>query len=1060
MATDTERLIFLLEANTKSLEAGLARAQKTADRRMGAMESRAVQMEKRLQASFAKGGQGLANLIGGTAVTAVIAATVKGTAGLADSYTNLSNQTKLYTNTTAEAARATQMVIDQAADARVPLAELTKVFAGASRAAVQLGATSGEVEVLTEVIAKGAAIGGASQSALAGGLTQLSQALGSTKIQAEEFNSIIDGLPAVAQAAANGIDAAGGSVGKLQQIVRDGELTNSQLFRGLLSQLPAVQKLFAETTPTIAGSFEVLRTRLIEFIGGADDAANATENISKFIIGLADNVELLGDASRVFIGEMGKIAGVVVPIAAVAAAIVALNRVMVAYRTLAAVVALSNFAMGTSMTVAGVAAGGFTAAMGRLIAVSRAFMLTPIGLAITAVGIAIAIATANTLKKVEADRLAQEQSTRLKDAADSYVVAAIAEANATDKGREAARRFTEEMRAKTAGTRADTAETLKAIQATAALAKANFEAAGIRRGEAQAIIDAPVPSGGLTPNQALEIQGRKRVAQRTVTLEAGNEARALVAVARLNADVMRLRNELGQADARVAEGNAARTAGGVRATGVAVEPAKEPKGPKAKTAEQLARERETAANKLRIAEERAQRAAEDVAQFQRRTQQNALENQIELAKLRRENTDSLEDQVAVMQRADQIAKDGVPTAQETARAQAQVNTVRTLINENRAREIGLIETADDLEIKRLYGLYEQVSLAEDALAVEQKTNEYLSQGLSIVEATAKAKDRVGQLRRAESSRVQEDLANEAERLRIARLEAEGEFGKAEAAQRVFDVKSRTKELEEKRVANAAEVAEATQKELDAVRQIDRLREREADRWDDEIEILRLRGLDKEADRQERVRDAEREERRRAERDGRSYDPDTAGIALDNKDKAKLEGDVRTAWRQGVRAALDGDFRDFLSNVLSKAFDRAADNLADALFDVFKNIPTGTPTTSSGGEGSGWLAAAAKIIPFLFGGGKANGGQVKSGTSYLVGENGPEMFTAGANGVINNGRGTRGGGSGPVTIYVNAKDAVLASQLRRDMQQAVVQGVSTASAYQDRYQKIDSRYKGK
>ena len=55
---------------------------------------------------------------------------------------------------------------------------------------------------------------------------------------------------------------------------------------------------------------------------------------------------------------------------------------------------------------------------------------------------------------------------------------------------------------------------------------------------------------------------------------------------------------------------------------------------------------------------------------------------------------------------------------------------------------------------------------------------------------------------------------------------------------------------------------------------------------------------------------------------------------------------------------------------------------------------------------------------FFGGGKASGGPVKKGTSYLVGENGPELFTPDSNGnIIPNGTNKNSIGSG-LTIIVN------------------------------------------
>jgi phage-related minor tail protein len=56
---------------------------------------------------------------------------------------------------------------------------------------------------------------------------------------------------------------------------------------------------------------------------------------------------------------------------------------------------------------------------------------------------------------------------------------------------------------------------------------------------------------------------------------------------------------------------------------------------------------------------------------------------------------------------------------------------------------------------------------------------------------------------------------------------------------------------------------------------------------------------------------------------------------------------------------------------------------------------------------------------IFGGGLATGGPVTAGTSYLVGERGPELFTPSASGFI-----TPNGGSGGITqhITVDARGA--------------------------------------
>jgi hypothetical protein len=64
---------------------------------------------------------------------------------------------------------------------------------------------------------------------------------------------------------------------------------------------------------------------------------------------------------------------------------------------------------------------------------------------------------------------------------------------------------------------------------------------------------------------------------------------------------------------------------------------------------------------------------------------------------------------------------------------------------------------------------------------------------------------------------------------------------------------------------------------------------------------------------------------------------------------------------------------------------------------------------------------AGAIDSVFGGGKAAGGPVRSGTSYIVGERGPELFTPNSSGMItpNN----RLGGSAGNTININVTGAI-------------------------------------
>jgi hypothetical protein len=83
-----------------------------------------------------------------------------------------------------------------------------------------------------------------------------------------------------------------------------------------------------------------------------------------------------------------------------------------------------------------------------------------------------------------------------------------------------------------------------------------------------------------------------------------------------------------------------------------------------------------------------------------------------------------------------------------------------------------------------------------------------------------------------------------------------------------------------------------------------------------------------------------------------------------------------------------------------------DNVIDKIKD-FINLVKNNPLVQGLGD----------IIGKVFGGGKAAGGPVNAGTTYLVGERGPELFTpSGSGNIIPNHK--MGGGGGGISITVN------------------------------------------
>jgi TP901 family phage tail tape measure protein len=124
-----------------------------------------------------------------------------------------------------------------------------------------------------------------------------------------------------------------------------------------------------------------------------------------------------------------------------------------------------------------------------------------------------------------------------------------------------------------------------------------------------------------------------------------------------------------------------------------------------------------------------------------------------------------------------------------------------------------------------------------------------------------------------------------------------------------------------------------------------------------------------------------------------YATDLKSITKRSMKEAIVEGDWGKAFEDGIRgAAVAG-------------MEKAMDSLMDSLFSIF-----------SGGPGGG-----GGILSSLIDGFRASGGPVSSGKSYIVGEEGPELFTPSKSGhIIPNGAVVKEtGGSAMAPVVVNA-----------------------------------------
>ena len=214
---------------------------------------------------------------------------------LADSATVVANRINIVSDSTGEATAVMEELYDIARRTRTPIEELSAVFQKGMMASGELGVSQREVLRFVEAVGMGLAVQGSTAQTARGALIQLSQAIGTDIVRAEEFNSILEGAYPLALAAARGIDRANGSVARLRQLVIDGEISSQQFFEAIMSQYPMIAEMFDQTTPTISQAIVVFRNKLTEYISTSEEAQAISSALADAIILIADNIEPIAD---------------------------------------------------------------------------------------------------------------------------------------------------------------------------------------------------------------------------------------------------------------------------------------------------------------------------------------------------------------------------------------------------------------------------------------------------------------------------------------------------------------------------------------------------------------------------------------------------------------------------------------------------------------------------------------------------------------------------------------------------------------------------------------------
>lgn len=357
MSKNRIAVLVALEGADEGLKRALQSADRSLDELAGSARSagdKASAGVQSISAQLSRLKTELLALVGFSALTGMAKQFVE----TADAVRNLDARLKLSTKTATEFAAAKQGVVDIAKRTGASLESVGQLYTKIADAMRQLGFAQKDTLAFTEATAQAMRLSGASTAAAEAGITQLAQALSSGVLRGDEFNSIMENSPRLAQAMADGL---GVPKGALRAMAEEGKLTADVVTKAILQQSAVINKEFAALPVTVGQAMTNLRTAFTLWVGEVDASTGATTKLATALDWLAKNVGLI-------MSTLGTLAAIALP----ALANAAIPLVIAAFRALSAAMApvLAEMRALQGMTLSGgiAAVGALNTAFNGLVA--------------------------------------------------------------------------------------------------------------------------------------------------------------------------------------------------------------------------------------------------------------------------------------------------------------------------------------------------------------------------------------------------------------------------------------------------------------------------------------------------------------------------------------------------------------------------------------------------------------------------------------------------------------------------------------------------------------------
>lgn len=274
---------------------------------------------------------------------------------MADKMNTLNAQVKLVSKSTQEFTTAQRKLFEISQKTRGSLEATTTLYVRSSRALKDFGYSQQRVLNFTETLNKAMAVGGVGAQEQASALFQLSQALGSGRLQGDEFRTIAEAAPIILDTIA---EYMGKSRAEIKALGSEGKITSEIIFKAMETASGKIAKEFEGMPLTFGQAMQQMENSTMKFVDEFAKTTGAFSGAAEMVSFLAKNFDTLSVViGGVLVGQLAKYT------VSMSTAAIATSRQAIASQGLAGV--LKN-GLGGALSLLGGPAGVITIAAGAL----------------------------------------------------------------------------------------------------------------------------------------------------------------------------------------------------------------------------------------------------------------------------------------------------------------------------------------------------------------------------------------------------------------------------------------------------------------------------------------------------------------------------------------------------------------------------------------------------------------------------------------------------------------------------------------------------------------------